>query len=234
MSHLGRWLSALVDCELDGEERDRVLNHLAGCRACLAEVTELRAIKRRLTALGEGSADTAMTDRLIDLARCDQESLENTSRLASSWSTSSSGLDGRWSLQVRQARRLRSWRMATGTAGTALLAIGFAAFVLGSAQAGRPEPRVTPSVDAYWLQHSFDLGQEPATTTGSANAKTPASPGLPGPGFLGSGRPGVAIAPTPQLSPAPLTPATGKPVVTPAPGTVSVSPGTPAPRRSPR
>ena len=49
MSHLGRWLSALVDGELDGVERDRVLNHVAGCDACRQEANAMRALKRHLS-----------------------------------------------------------------------------------------------------------------------------------------------------------------------------------------
>ena len=58
MSHLGLWLSALVDGELDGIERDRVLNHVAGCDMCRTEANAMRALKRRLTALGETCAET--------------------------------------------------------------------------------------------------------------------------------------------------------------------------------
>src|SRR5262249_15002023 len=74
MSHLGRWLSALVDGELDPAERDRVLNHLAGCRSCLREANEMRALKRRLTALGDSSDDGAIAGRMIELVRSEQGS----------------------------------------------------------------------------------------------------------------------------------------------------------------
>ena len=47
MNHLGRWLTALVDGELDLQERDRVLNHLAGCQPCLREANAMRALKRQ-------------------------------------------------------------------------------------------------------------------------------------------------------------------------------------------
>ncbi len=60
MTHLGRWLSAQVDGELDGIERDRVLNHLAGCDACREEAVALRVLKRRMVALGEAGADSAI------------------------------------------------------------------------------------------------------------------------------------------------------------------------------
>ena len=42
MSHLGHRLSALIDGELDGMERDRVLVHLAGCDSCREDAVALR------------------------------------------------------------------------------------------------------------------------------------------------------------------------------------------------
>ena len=68
MSHLGDQLSALVDGELDGAERDRAHAHLASCEQCRAEAAELRALKRKLRTLGTGApAEAAMTRRLIAL-----------------------------------------------------------------------------------------------------------------------------------------------------------------------
>jgi hypothetical protein len=68
MTHLGQRLSALIDEELDGAERDRALSHLARCESCRAEVSALRVLKRRMNALGETAADAELTGRLIGLA----------------------------------------------------------------------------------------------------------------------------------------------------------------------
>src|SRR5215469_15750602 len=66
MSHLGDRLSALVDGELDGAERDRAHAHLAGCERCRAEAAELRSLKKKLRGLTDGApAEAAMTRRLI-------------------------------------------------------------------------------------------------------------------------------------------------------------------------
>src|SRR5260370_28884476 len=66
MSHLGDRLSALVDGELDGAERDRAHAHLARCEQCRTEAAELRALKQKLRALMTGApAEAAMTRRLI-------------------------------------------------------------------------------------------------------------------------------------------------------------------------
>ena len=68
MSHLGDRLSALVDGELDGAERDRAHAHLAGCEQCRTEAAELRVLKQKLRELMTGApAEAAMTSRLIAL-----------------------------------------------------------------------------------------------------------------------------------------------------------------------
>ncbi|MGH3163007.1 MAG: anti-sigma factor family protein, partial [Streptosporangiaceae bacterium] len=65
MSHLGDRLSALVDGELGGAERDRAHAHLAACEQCRAEAAELRALKQKLRGLMDGApAEAAMTSRL--------------------------------------------------------------------------------------------------------------------------------------------------------------------------
>ena len=172
MSHLGRWLSALVDGELDGVERDRVLNHVAGCDACRHEANAMRALKRRLTALGDTSAESAIASRLIEFARSDQHSAAGSVGTSASWPLADLG-----TMTVRVPRQIRpGWKMATGSAGSALIAIAFAAFLLGSGSSGPPAPRITPSVDSYLLQHIHDAGQEPAGAAGNTG------------GYVGGGR----------------------------------------------
>ena len=68
MSHLGERLSALIDGELSHQQRERVLAHLANCAPCRREAAALRMLKQRMHALGEATADTALTDRLIAVA----------------------------------------------------------------------------------------------------------------------------------------------------------------------
>src|SRR5258707_5936456 len=67
MTHLGQRLSALIDGELDVDERDRVLMHMARCGSCRDEVAALRMLKRRMNALGEAAAGAGLTGRLISL-----------------------------------------------------------------------------------------------------------------------------------------------------------------------
>lgn len=161
MSHLGRWLSALVDGELEGEERDRVLNHVAGCEGCRQEANSMRALKRRLTALGDTSAEPAIAGRLIELARTSQPAGYDV------------GLSADGPPDVPSPSRAVSprVRLLAASAGCALAAVGTMAFLLGST-GGQPAPRVTPSVDSYLMQHAYDAGQAPA---GSAPPSAPAS-----------------------------------------------------------
>jgi anti-sigma factor RsiW len=165
VSHLGRWLTAQVDGELEGVERDRVLNHLAGCQACRQEVIALRALKRRMTALGESVADSSIAGRLIERARLEADL---AARIPGSASSSSSSSSLSVPLSVHAVRWLRQpwprqswpyWRIVTGSAGTALVVIGVLAFMLGGGQGQGPAPKVTPAVDAYWMKHINDTGQ---------------------------------------------------------------------------
>jgi hypothetical protein len=183
MTHLGRWLSALVDGELDAAERDHVLNHLAGCEACLREANALRALKRRMTALGGTSAesDSAVVRRLIDLGRFDPLAVGGTPFAVPGPVREFAGPARQPAAWRARPARL-GWKLATGSAGATFLAIGLAAFMLG-APAASPRPQVTPALDVYWIEHVHDMGQAPT------------KPGAPGQvGSIGSA-PGV-IAPS--------------------------------------
>jgi hypothetical protein len=169
VSHLGRWLSALVDGELADIERDRVLNHVAGCTACRQEANAMRALKRRLTALGDTCAESPIAGRLIELAR-DQGGLAGGAFSLAPWPAAALGPQPGDAL--RPARL--GWKIATGSATSALLAVGVIAFLLGNASGTPPVPKVTPSVDSLLVQHSYDAGQERA---GSAPVAGPVPAG---------------------------------------------------------
>jgi anti-sigma factor RsiW len=158
VSHLGHRLSALIDGELDGVERDRVLVHLARCESCRSEAVALRILKRRMHALGEAAADSALTRRLIGLA---QPGNEESQSGAAPWSR----LGGVRSLvSADSGRELRpAWYVTFGATAVVLVGVGTAAFLAGGG-ADQPGPRVTPAVDTYVMQHDLTTGIAPVTS----------------------------------------------------------------------
>jgi len=197
MTHLGRWLSALVDGELDAVERDRVLNHIAGCDSCRKEANAMRALKRRLTALGDESGEPAIASRLIELARSE----EPVPVGALPWPAPTGIAPARRTADWGSGVLARTWRLAAASAGASLITIGVLAFMLGNGETRPPVPKITPSVDSYLMQHAFDAGQHPAGSTPAASY----SPATLGPvqgvvaghawsGRPASGKPGHGIA----------------------------------------
>jgi anti-sigma factor RsiW len=172
MSHLGHRLSALIDGELDGMERDRVLVHLAGCESCRGDAIALRTLKRRMNALGEAAADSGLTRRLIGLAQPN--------------GPAAPGAHGRWPrmsvpgsfASAHAGRELRpSWYVAVGATAVVVVGVGAAAFLAGGNRE-QPEPRVTPAVDTYVLEHDLMSGVVPASST---RFEPPPSKSLPSP-----------------------------------------------------
>jgi anti-sigma factor RsiW len=156
VSHLGHRLSALIDGELDDVERDRVLVHLAGCEPCRSEAVALRTLKRRMNALGEAAADSALTRRLIGLAKPGSTDPAGQSGPVP-WSRLGAG-----SLAPAQGpRELRpAWYVTFSAAAVILAGVGAAAFLAGGGT-DQPGPRVTPAVDTYVMQHDLMTGVAP-------------------------------------------------------------------------
>jgi anti-sigma factor RsiW len=155
MSHLGQRLSALIDGELDGDERDRVLVHLARCEPCRGEAIALRTLKRRMNALGEAAADSGLTRRLMGLAQPDGLGQDQSG--AAAWSRLAANPLG----SDHGGRELRpAWYVAFGAAAVVVVGVGTAAFLAGGG-GDRPEPQVTPAVDTYVMQHDLLTGVVP-------------------------------------------------------------------------
>ncbi len=68
MSHLGTWVSALVDAQLSPADTERALAHVAACPTCADEVAAARQARRALAVSGEVAPDPALTARLLALA----------------------------------------------------------------------------------------------------------------------------------------------------------------------
>ena len=153
MSHLGRRISAWIDGELDGAERDRVLVHLARCEPCRGEAAALRTLKRRMSALGEAAADSAFTRRLMGLAQPG-----SPFAAGSVWPPADSAIAPR--LPGRSAREVRpAWYVALGCSAVFLTSVGPAAFRAGGS--AQPAPRVTPPVDVFMAQYDVTTGVVP-------------------------------------------------------------------------
>jgi Putative zinc-finger len=135
VSHLGHRLSALIDGELSDTQRERVLGHLIRCEPCRQEAAALRALKQRMHALGEATANTALTDRLVALG---------------------ARYPGQAGLGLSRRRRpVRS--IAVAALAVAGLGLPAAAFLAGGGQP-EPGPSVTPAVDMFMMQHEISTG----------------------------------------------------------------------------
>jgi anti-sigma factor RsiW len=164
MTHLGQRLSALIDGELDCDERDRVLGHLARCSWCRDEASALRTLKRRMNALGETAAGAALTGRLMGL-NSEEGAWPQT---AGGWSSAEPGARA-------DARNMAKYLLA-GSFAVFLAGLGTAAFIAGGdPQAQAPAPKVTPSVDVFLLEHDGLNGMYMRgllqSDTGPSNAK---------------------------------------------------------------
>jgi anti-sigma factor RsiW len=172
MSHLGDLLSALVDGELDGAERDRAYAHLAGCDRCRAEAAELRALKQKLRTLIRGApAEAAMTSRLIAMTGPGgpQPPRRGLLRGAPGPRPAGRGTLGPGMPRPRRARRRRY--LVIG-AMSLVVGLGTAAFTAGGGGEGAPGPKITPQVELYGVEHAINTGGLPFT--GPADPSDPA------------------------------------------------------------
>lgn len=165
MTHLGQRLSALIDGELDGSERERVLMHMAKCGACRDEVVALRMLKRRMSALGEAvsGAGAGLTGRLIGLSAL--PGLEDTDgagppRAGAAGPDDRAGGQPEHSAPGQPNSEQRAGRyFLAGSLAIFLAGLGTAAFIAGGEpQPQAPTPPVTPSVDVMVFPHGRPAG----------------------------------------------------------------------------
>jgi anti-sigma factor RsiW len=150
MSHLGDRLSALVDGELDGAERDRAHAHLASCELCRTEAAELRILKQKLSTLMTGApAEAAMTKRLIAMTGPGGPMPSRRGARASRRPVPRG---------PRSARRRRYLMLGTVSL---VVGLGTAAFSAGGGGEATPGPRITPPVEMYSVEHAITTGQVP-------------------------------------------------------------------------
>ena len=155
MSHLGDRLSALVDGELDGAERDRAHAHLASCEQCRAEAAKLRALKQRLRGLMSGApAEAAMTRRLIAMTGPGGPLPPRRRLLRLAPATMNRG--------TRRPGPVRRRYLVLGTV-SLVVGLGTAAFTVGGGGEATPGPRITPPVEMYSVEHAITTGEVPFT-----------------------------------------------------------------------
>jgi anti-sigma factor RsiW len=130
---LGDLAAALADNELDHDQRDRALSHIAGCAACRGEVDAQRRLKALLANQSDPEVSNALTARLLDVSRVAAGPTHPD--------------------VVRPRRRLRS-RAATYSALSVALMAGVVA-VGGEAEGNKVRPPVT----AYVEEHSATTDQ---------------------------------------------------------------------------
>jgi anti-sigma factor RsiW len=155
VTHLGQRLSALIDGELEGSERERVLLHMARCGSCRDEVASLRLLKRRMTALGgEADAGARLTGRLIGLSESAMAARGPMAEAA--WPPPQP--PGGWGFPDHGGKpdqRTGRYFLA-GSVAVFLAGLGTAAFIAGGeAQAQAPSLPVTPSVDVLVVPHEL-------------------------------------------------------------------------------
>jgi hypothetical protein len=170
MSHLGDLLSAHVDGELDGAERDKVSTHLARCEHCRQEANALRALKRQLGRLAmEAPAEADMTRRLLEIAELVaiagrtgpvKTRSGNLGRRAVSrrpGSGAGSGAVPGGSRRPRLTRRRRYLLLGTVSI---VVGLGTTAFSVGGGDPV-PGPRIVPQVELYSEEHAITTGGVP-------------------------------------------------------------------------
>jgi anti-sigma factor RsiW len=176
LTHLGQRLSALIDGELDGSDRERVLLHMAKCVSCRDEVAALRMLKRRMNELGEAAAGAGLTGRLMRLR---ESGLADGMPVADvawpppaprGWEFPGDG--------PRPEQRAGRYFLA-GSLVVFLAGLGTAAFIAGGEpQAQAPSPPVAPSVDVLVVPHGSanppgrELRHEDATHSGPIASST--------------------------------------------------------------
>jgi anti-sigma factor RsiW len=193
MSHLGDLLSAHVDSELDGAERDRVSAHLARCEQCRTEAATLRELKRQLGGLvGEAPAEADVTQRLLAAAeltaatglaspagkagklrghRVLTRPSHGSARVAGSGGVTGAGGHGpsgpggpSGSRRPRLTRRRRYLMLGTVSI---VMGLGTAAFTVGGGDPA-PGPRIVPQVELFSEEHAITTGGVPFDGPGPA------------------------------------------------------------------
>lgn len=168
MTHLGDRLSALVDGELDGAERDKATAHLARCEQCRSEAAALRDLKRQLKSLAAESPavvahEADMVRRLMSMTGVGTQprrrGLRALSRPARGLRPPGPGASRPGGFPGARLPRRPGRYLALGAV-TIMVGLGTAAFSAGGGDAA-PGPRITPQMELYSEEHAITTGDVP-------------------------------------------------------------------------
>jgi anti-sigma factor RsiW len=194
MSHLGERLSALVDGELDGAERDKATAHLARCELCRAEAAALRDLKRQLRSLAAESPAVAaveadMVTRLMSMAGLGHgqnqglnQGLAARRRLHTPRGLRPPGTPGKAGSPGPRRTHLSRYHRRYLVLGTMsiVVSLGTAAFSAGGGDpAPAPGPKITPQLQLFSAEHALTTGEVPFE--GGPSSVVPAVRGSGGP-----------------------------------------------------
>ena len=134
--HLGDRMAALVDGELDHDERDRALVHLARCAECRLAVQQERWVKARLQSLPAGEPSAAMLSSLF-----------------ATTGSPSTGSPAMLALPAATTRRGRPGLVLAGAGSVSAAMFGVAYLLGGSGPSSAPvAPTVSPPVGQFSVQ----------------------------------------------------------------------------------
>jgi anti-sigma factor RsiW len=181
MSHLGDRLSALVDGELNGTDRERAHAHMAVCEPCRVEAAALRDLKRELRdlrALRALPAEEAVVGRLLEMAgpggpipprqRRQPRQPRQRRRRFGGGRTRPGAPHPAWH-PGRPSRLGRRGYVVAGAVSLVVVGIGAAAFSVGGG--GSSGPDITPPMQMYSEEHAITTGDVPfpVLSTGGAS-----------------------------------------------------------------
>lgn len=167
MKHLGERITALVDEQLDHEDRDAALAHLAQCSACQAAVAAERSVASKLRSLPDVSPSERLVQTLLALPGPDaplppeRRSFPGAAPAPARWRT-----DGvTRGIPLRQRRphggtTPSSRRSGVRYAVAGSMSVGLLAVALASL-GGEPEDAVVPPTQQFTVEHARSSGALP-------------------------------------------------------------------------
>jgi len=165
VTHLGELISALIDGELSGAERDRANAHLAACERCRAEAAGERQIKSALRAVFEMDGDDELTRRLLDMGGPggpvpSHQDRREQYRRARGRGPRDKRPRGRGGRGHGDAPRSRARYVLWSAVSLFVVGIGAAAFSMGGGGAA-PAPKITPQLEMFSVEHAMVSGTVP-------------------------------------------------------------------------